>query len=421
MFVFFKILQEGFLLALQELWANKLRSFLSVLGISIGIFCVISVLMMVESLQRNVKSAFSALGDDVVFIDRFPWDGGGGIKWWELIQRPHPNFRDFKAVQEVSTASSSTIRIIVMNKDLKNRNNSVEGIAIAGASHEFSDVFDLKVELGRYFTSQESSLGSNAIVLGATLAENLFPYTDDPTGREIKAMGRKMLVVGVLEKEGESLLGDGTDQIAFVPYNYLRRYIDVNSRRVIPLIAVKAQENVSLEQLKEDLTGALRASRKLKPKEGDNFALNQVSLLNNAIDQVFGLLSSAGWLIGGFSMLVGGFGIANIMFVSVKERTNIIGIKKSLGAKNHFILFEFLIESICLCLLGGIIGLAIIGLGVLIGNFLIAQYAINFELVLSIDKIMTGLLAAMLIGVIAGFVPAFNASRLSPVEAIRSK
>ncbi len=415
MFVLFKIILESFVLALQELWANKLRTFLSILGITIGIFCVISVMMMVDSLEKNMRDGLSSLGDDIVFIDRFPWDGGHG-RWWEYLKRPHPNYRDFKALQENSElAAATSIRIILRGQELKNQHESIENVQMAGISHDFGEVFDLDIEYGRYFTQQESDLGHNKVILGSELAANLFPYQSDPTGLKVRLQNRKMTVVGVIAKEGESILGDGYDEVALIPYNYARRYVNVNNRRVIPLITMKAKEEISLEELKDEVTGILRAQRKLRPKEENNFALNQSSILATFLDSIFAMVRGAGFIIGGFALLVGGFGIANIMFVSVRERTNLIGIKRSLGAKSYFILLEFLIEAILLCLIGGLVGIGLVYLIAFVGNLFID----GFTLVLTWETIRLGFIVSAIIGLLSGIIPAARAAALDPVEAIR--
>jgi len=417
-FVFLKIVTEAVIQAIHELWNNRLRTFLSVLGITIGIFCVIAVQMMVESVQRNVKQSFQRLGNDVVFVDRFPWDEDPSMNWWKYIKRPIPNLREFKAIENnVMTAGAVTIRIIVRGQDLKFLNNTVENVPMAAGTHEFGNIFNMEFDEGRYFTAFESQHGSNVIILGSTLAANLFPHFANAVGQEVRMKGKRLTVVGVLKKEGKSLLGDGFDEVAFLPYNFMRRYVDPNSENMMPMIAVKAAEGVSLDQMKDELRGVLRAERKLKPREEDNFALNQMSLLTSVIDSVFAVINVAGFLIGIFAILVGGFGIANIMFVSVKERTGIIGIKKSLGAKNFFIMIEFLIEAIFLCIIGGLLGLLLVWLLSLVGNSFIE----SFKLVVSINNVKTGLLLSIIVGVLSGFVPALSAARMNPVEAIRQR
>ena len=416
MFVFLKIIQEGLLSALRELWANKLRTFLSILGITIGVFCVISVFMMVDSMERSVKSGFQRLGDDVVFINRFPWDHSASAEWWKFIKRPRPGYKDFLAVKEkVESAQYVTTRIFIPGKGLKSNNNSVDNVPMVAASHDFAYVFNMEFEQGRYFTEQESALGKNVILIGHTLAESLFPY-QDPIGKVVKTMGRKLTVVGVMKKEGKSLLGDGLDGVAIIPYHFARTFIDLKSGRADPVIAVRAKPGVALNQLKDDITMTLRGRHRLKPLEDDDFSLNQLSLLTAMVDAVFSLINLAGGLIGLFSILVGGFGIANIMFVSVKERTGIIGIKKSLGAKNYFILLEFLIEAICLCLLGGLFGLLLVALLAYFGNMVID----NFTIALSMNNVIWAIVLSMVIGIFSGIVPAIMAAKMNPVDAIRA-
>lgn len=416
MLIFFKILQAGFIQAIQALWINKLRSFLSILGICIGIFCVITVLMMVDSVKQNISHSFARLGNDVIFVTRESWDGDPETDWWKYLKRPYPSYRDFLAIQEkVAIADKVTIRIFLRDKELSYRKFKADNLFVIGCSQEFGNVYNMEIVQGRYFTPLESQVGNNVIILGAKVAQALFENINDPIDREVEFMGRKVKVIGIIKKEGQSILGDGFDNLAFLPYNYLRSFIDVNSDAVMPLIGVKAQKNIPLEQLKDELRGVMRTSRKLLPVQEDNFSLNQISLLTSFIDGIFAIVNTVGWLIGLFSILVGGFGIANIMFVSVKEQTGIIGIKKSLGAKSYFILFEFLIEAICLSIIGGLVGLILVYAAAKLGN----QFIDSFDIVLSPWNISLAILMSMIIGIISGFIPALKASKMNPVEAIR--
>ena len=181
------------------------------------------------------------------------------------------------------------------------------------------------------------------------------------------------------------------------------------------MVMIRAKKGINNEALKSELTGIMRSIRKLKPLADDDFALNETSMLSKGFDPIFDIIGLAGWIIGGFSIIVGGFGIANIMFVSVKERTSLIGIQKSLGAKNYFILTQFLIESVLLSLLGGLIGLLL----VFIIAFLINLFA-DLGIMLNQSNVILAITVSVLIGVISGFVPAYTASQLDPVEAMRS-
>lgn len=415
MLIDINIFISSILLTLQELWSHRLRAFLSILGISIGIFCMVSVKMMVDSVERNVKSSFNRLGDNVVFIDRFPWTQEADQKWWVFLKRPTPSYQDFKKVQEkVQSAKHVAIRGIMMGVDLKYLNNTVSNLPVAVPTHELADILNMEFSNGRFFAPIESSLGSPVIVLGNNVAAELFPNID-PIGKQVRFMGRMVRVVGVLKREGKSILGDGFDDVALVPYNYMRRYTNLDGETFRPLLFVQAKDGVSIEQLKDEITGVLRAERKLRPTEEDNFALNQLSLLTSLLDGIFVVLNVAGGIIGMFALLVGGFGIANIMFVSVKERTGMIGIKKSLGAKRRVILFEFLFEAIVLSIIGGFIGLLlVIGLAN-VGN----RFVDAFEMVVSVQNVYFGIIISVVIGIVAGFIPALQASRMNPVEAIR--
>lgn len=409
------IFTQNIILMFQDLWAHRLRASLSILGIGIGIFCVISVQAMIDSVQSNIRQSFNRLGNDVVFVDRFPWSKESDEQWWVFLKRPLPAFKEYKALEaKLHTADAVAIRVVMFGKEIKYKNNTISNLVIAAPTHQFGRILNIETEKGRYFSPVESHLGNNVVLLGSNVAEKLFPQLD-PIGKTVLVLGRKMQVVGVLKKEGKSILGDGFDDVVLMPYNYLRHYANTNDESFMPLIVVKAAEKVSIEQLKDDITSVLRAQRKLRPNEDNNFALNQLSLLTSLVDGIFIMINAAGFLIGIFSLLVGGFGIANIMFVSVKERTGIIGIKKSLGAKRRDILAEFLLESIILSILGGILGLAFVFAAVAFGNY----YLTSFELFVSLKNTYFAIFVALFIGVVSGIIPAIMASRMDPVEAIR--
>ncbi len=402
---------------MQELWSNKLRSFLSLLGITIGIFCIISVWAVTDSLERNIKVSFEKIGENVVYITKESWDLSQiQSKWFDYIRRPEVNFKEFKTIQDKSQLAKAVVtRSFLPDQNVIYKSNRIESVTTVAGSHDMQQIFDLSVADGRYFTSEESYIGKNIAILGATIAEQLFPAGTYPIGKEIKISGRKVKIIGVFEKEGESLLGDGMDKVILIPYNYIRKYIDVNSRRYNPIIAVKAKTDIPLSMLEDEILGIMRAKRKLKPTEEANFELNRMTIFTSYIDIFFSGLNIAASVIGGFAILVGGFGIANIMFVTVKERTKLIGIKKSLGAKQFYILFEFLIESVMLTALGGFFGLISVYLVLQLAN----AFDTGFEMMLSTPIIAWGLGISIAIGVIAGFIPAFIASRLDPVEAMR--
>jgi len=413
--ILLKILHESFRFAIQALIGNKLRTLLSLLGVTIGIFAIISVFAVVDSLERNIRNNVDSLGDNVVFVTKWPWAMDGEYPWWKYYQRPVPTFKELPVLeQRLEMAEAVAFVAGAENKTAKFESNDVEGIGVAAVSHAYQDVYGFELSSGRYFSLLESATGKPVAVVGSNIVEELFKG-DNPLGKVIRFMGQKVLVVGVFEKVGDSIIGNSDDDNIVIPVKFARNFMRLNSESVNPMFMVKAKQGVTNDQLKDDLTRVMRSVRRLSPKSDDDFALNEISILSKGIDVMFRVIDLAGIIIGGFSLLVGGFGIANIMFVSVKERTNIIGIQKAIGARNYFILLQFLFEAILLCLIGGALGLLLVYTGTVLAN----NY-IEFDVALSVNNIFTGLCVSILIGVISGIIPALSAARLDPVEAIRS-
>ncbi|MES2565967.1 MAG: ABC transporter permease [Bacteroidota bacterium] len=409
------LLKESIVFAWGALVANKLRTFLSLLGITIGIFAIITVFTIVDSLERNIRGSVQSLGDNVVFVMKWPWTFGPDYPWWKYMNRPVPEYSELAEVERKAKSVEAVGFRIGSRRILRHNNNTIENGLVSGWSYGYGQVKAFDIVDGRYFREDEAEGGYNVVILGYTLADGLFPNNEYPIGKSIKVAGRNCKVIGLFKKEGESMLGNSMDNQAVVPYNFARLFMDVKSENSDPFIAAKAKQGVTNDQLKEELTGIMRSIRGLKPLADDNFALNETNLLSKNFDGLFDIVGIAGAIIGGFSILVGGFGIANIMFVSVRERTNLIGIQKSLGAKNYFILAQFLFEAVFLSLIGGIIGLLLI----YILTFA-ADGVIDMEITLTRSNIILGLTISVLIGIISGFIPAYGASQLDPVEAIRT-
>lgn len=409
-------LVESTQFAFEALKGNRVRTFLSTLGITIGIFSIIMVLSLVDSLEKNVKKSIDTLGKDAIIIDKWPWDFSGDYKWWKFMNRPNPTLAELKAIKENSTLSEAACLVSSLGGvSVENGSNNATGVTVNGVTQEYYQVKNFNITEGRYFIENESNAGTPVVVIGYLLAQNLFP-NGNAVGREVEIKKNKYRVIGVIEKQGESLFGNQFDNLVLMPIKCLSQYVRINSNRSNSTIEVKVKKGISVDLLEEELRGIMRAMRKLRPGQEANFALNKTSLFDAPLKATFKAISVAGWIIGGLAMLVGGFGIANIMFVSVKERTNQIGIKKSLGAKNYVILIEFLVEAVVLCLAGGAIGLSVVALIVSI-----AYYGFNFEVVLSIKNILTGFLTSAGVGVLAGLIPAVSAANLDPVVAIRAK
>ncbi len=416
-FLIFRLLGESFSFAYTSIKSNKLRTSLSLLGVSVGIFAIISVYTMVDALEENMRTSVDRLGSDVVYIEKWPWgpeEDGTEYKWWEFRQRPEIKYSEYKEIQVQSTMAESVALYTGFRRELKYKSNTIGRATVIGITQEWNEVSPLDIEEGRYFTPLENNSGAAVAIIGHVLADELF-NGENPVGKEIKIAGRKARVIGLLKKQGTSIINVmDLDNMVSVPLNFARGIVSL--RYSDPSIAVKAKPGISQSELMGELKMIMRSLRRLKPTQKDSFSLNELSVIQNQLSGMFIMLNLAGALIGGFSILIGGFGIANIMFVSVKERTGIIGIQKALGAKNYFILTQFLFEATLLAVVGGIIGLLI----VYAGSFLIS-HALDFEINLRLSNIIRGLSISGVIGVVSGFIPAYMASRLDPVTAINAK
>ncbi|MES2809211.1 MAG: ABC transporter permease [Bacteroidota bacterium] len=413
--IFLKLFRESFLFAFDALRQNRLRTLLSLLGVTIGIFTIIAVYSGVDTLRDNLQKSVNKLGSNSVYVEKWPWVSDGEYPWWKFMQRPVAKLRDYNELRQRSqTAGAISYEIGIDARTIKYGSNTVDGAEINAVTHEHDKTWNVDLQDGRYFTELESQNGASVGIVGVDISENLFPG-GTAVGKKIKVMGRYITIIGVFAKEGRDMLGISADKQVLIPLNFARNIIDVQAERYRPSIIVRGKEGIPIEEVKGEMHGLMRSIRSLRPNQDDNFALNESTMLTEQLDQVFVIINLAGGIIGIFSVLVGGFGIANIMFVSVKERTNIIGIQKSLGAKNYFILLQFLIESVVLCLMGGLIGLAVVYGGTLLLNALA-----DVEVVLYVKNIVRGIGISVAIGIISGIIPAWSASKLDPVEAIRS-
>ena len=415
--VIIRLVWESLIMAIQSVIVNRLRAMLSLLGITIGIFAIIAVFTIVDSLESNIRESVNSLGSDVIYIEKWPWapPEGEEYAWWKYMNRPLASFDEYEFIKDKSRYARNICFLSAVGRRIEYGNNNVEGATIFGVTDGFKDIRSFEVENGRYFSPIESKSGRNVVVIGSKIAKDLFEGAN-PVGKYMELMGRKVMVIGVLEKEGKGTFDAFIlDEVAILPLEYYKGFIDVRREMANPQIWVQAKKRVSVEELTFEVTQLLRSYRRIQPSEEDNFALNQTSIINNQLDQLFKVLKIAGLFIGIFSIIVGGFGIANIMFVSVKERTNIIGIQKALGAKKYFILLQFLFESIMLSVAGGIVGLFI----VFIGASIISMSG-DFTVTLTMDNIVLGIGVSSLIGLVSGIFPAWQGARMDPVVAINS-
>jgi putative ABC transport system permease protein len=412
-----EIVGSSFKMALQELWKNKLRTFLSLFGITIGIFCIISVLATVGSLERNIQNEIKSLGSNTIYVDKWDYSAGGGpdYPWWKYVNRPSPKFAEMRQIIERTPGAKYAAFKIEVQDKIDYGNNSLSGVQLYGISEQFNLIQPIDIQYGRYITDAEFSQGSNTLVIGIEVAEKLFGNAEVAPGKLVTVRGKKMLVTGVIKKQGKQMIGGWNfDQNVVMSYRFARNIMD--EKKANPLILVQGQDNKSSKSLKDELTGTMRAIRKLTPVKEENFTLNDVNDFSDAISSLFVNLNIGGWAIAALSLIVGMFGVANIMFVSVKERTTQIGLKKAIGAKKRIILTEFLLESAFLCIIGGLMGLLLVYL-----LTLVLSNALNFPVYISTSNMVMAIVICIIVGIVAGYIPARQAARMDPVVAIRSK
>lgn len=394
--------------------SKLLRTLLSLLGVTIGIFSIIAVLAAVDSLDRKIKKDLSSLDKNTIYLMRFSF-GPSEIPQWKREQFPNVKYDEYEYLKSsLNDLNQMAFQFFVNRETIKYQSATVSDINVVPVSHEFIEIEGLEFDEGRFYNESESNSGSAVIVLGNEIASGLFEGAS-PIGKNVRLYGQRFTVIGVLKKQGAGIFGDSNDTSVFIPVNFLRRMYGDNNDALTPVILIKPEKGVDMDAFKAELTQKLRNYRGMKTDEIDNFFINVLSGFTDLIDGIVGQMNVVGWIISGFSLLVGGFGIANIMFVSVKERTNLIGIQKSLGAKNRFILFQFLFEAVILSVIGGVVGLFLVWI-----ISIVLSKAMDFEFVLSMGNVILGTSLAAIIGLISGIMPAITASKLDPVEAIRT-
>ena len=409
-----EIVTSSFKMALQELWKNKLRTFLSLFGITIGIFCIIGVLAVVNSLEHNIQNEVKSLGTNTIYVDKWEYGGGPDFPWWKYIKRPSPKFEEIAEIKRRTTTAANAAFVINTADAVEVNDNILNNVRLYGITQDFNSIQPVEINYGRYITEAEFDKGSNAVVIGNEIAEKLFGEPERSLGKEIIVKGRNCRVAGVIKKQGAQLIGGWQfDQCVLLSYHFAKTILD--EKRSDPLIMVKGRDNINSNLLKDELMGAMRAVRKLRPAEDANFSLNDINDFSDALSQAFVSINIGGAIIGGFSLIVGLFGVANIMFVTVKERTSQIGLKKALGAKSSVILMEFLLEAAFLCIIGGLIGLLMVFIGATI-----VTRVFNFPIHISGSILVLALGISLIVGLLAGIIPAYRAAGLDPVVAIRS-
>lgn len=413
-----EILGSSLSLTWQEFRSHKVRTLLSLSGVAFGIFCIIGVLAMVDSLERAVQNDIKALGTNTVYIDKWEYAGGGNdYPWWKYVKRPSPKYDEMVLLkQKVPAAANVAMNISDQGANLEIEDNIVSGVNYYGITEDFVNIQPVEVAIGRYLQQSDYDYAANSIVIGYTVAENLFGKPEKAVGQMVTMKsGKKGLVVGLIKKQGKSIIGGWEyDNSILMPYSFMKTIVrEENSN---PVIMVQGKETVPMDQLKDELQGAMRSIRKLKPTQDDDFSLNDIDSFSEFMDNIFGYINQGGWAIAALSLVVGMFGVANIMFVTVRERTSQIGLKKAIGAKKRMILTEFLLESAFLCIMGGLLGL----IGVFLLTTLVGAAA-GFSIFISPSILLLAITICVAVGVLAGIIPASIAAKMDPVVAIRSK
>lgn len=406
---FFYELKEGLIIAFTAVKANKVRTLLTTLGIVIGVTSVVLMSTAIKGIDGAFQRGISSLGSDVLHIDKWEWFSN--VDWWKIRKRPNITIDDYEKYKRLAKLPVAVAPTIWSNETIKKDELSMENIFVSGSTSEYLATTNFTFKSGRFYSDVESKGSRYVAVLGSEVEKNLFPKGNS-LGNTIKIGGLDFKIVGVLNEQGSFILGNfNPDKQVFVPIGVLfKHFVNSNFRSVT--IDVKAPGNDKVGEVRDEAIGIMRKVRGLRLGEDNNFSVNQQEGLMENYNSTVGVISAGGFFITGLSLFVGAIGIMNIMFVSVKERTREIGVRKAIGAKRRTIMAQFLMESSAICLLGGFIGLInAVLLSMLVNQFL--PTSVQYEAVL------IAIVISLIVGVVAGFAPAWQASKLDPVEALR--
>ena len=403
----FTTFNEYVRMAWHALKSHKLRSILTTLGILIGVTTIITIFTTIQGLNRYVYGQLSAIGATTVYVEKFPWIIKGDF--WKYRNRKNITYKEYQALQKYCTLADYIAPQVLAFKNISYRREKYENILVIGTTEQYAQTSNAEPASGRFLTQSDVRHNRYVCVLGDEVARRLF-RKENPLGRRVRIGDKKYLVIGVLAKKG-NFFGQSMDSYVVVPLGTFRRVY--GGHRGLR-IAVTTNNPDNLEEMKDQIRGIMRRMRKTPPGKPDDFSINQQDMLTNLYAQLTGTLFAIVFIIGGISLLVGGIGIMNIMLVSVTERTREIGIRKAIGAKRKNIMAQFLIESVVVSSVGGVIGIV---LGFVGGNLILSQMNLNMSV--SLLAILVGFGFSTVVGVLAGFYPAHKAAGLNPIESLR--
>ncbi|MEM6261724.1 MAG: ABC transporter permease [Bacteroidota bacterium] len=416
-----QFISEGLRTAFTAIGGSKTRSFLTMLGVATGIFAITSILTLVSSMKSSITENLASLGNTTMFVHNWPWKFSGN-DWYKYINRPRVSYDDFLKVKNgLDGVHGVSFEVGIEGQTIQAMGRSVENVKAGGITFDYGGIRELKFETGRFFSEVETRRGQSVCILGYNIAQALF-VNGRAVGRNIRVRGKRLRVVGVLAKKGSTPFGgQSEDDIILMPYLSAARYYNINRRFIDKLITIKVENYDNMGYIESETIGLMRASRGLRPGTEDTFSINKQEMVMKELDKVFQFLETGGWIISFFSLLVGGFSIGNIMYISVRERTKEIGIQKSLGATKAFILFQFLAESVMICILGGIIGLMMLQTLVYVAGYFLEQSDIALKIAIAQRELVVGMGLSVGIGLVSGFIPSMIAASVDPVIAIRYK
>lgn len=414
--IFFKLSAAALSIAFRNLIQSGMKSFLSILGISIGIFMLIMIFSIVDNMKGSLQKSVNKFGSDVTYVEKYPWEFTDNVPWWKYLNRPVVKLTEFHFLERrLAIPCFISFNNIINNETVKFGSVYINNATISSNSADFDKINSLNLKWGRKFNDNDHKNGAKVAIIGWDVYHSLGLDSITFDEKSLILLGRKVQVIGVLDKEGQDVFNNSADDKIFITNSFAAKVLNLNLERYQPAIMIKPKNGRDNPDLKYEIQSLMRSVRRLPAQAEDDFAVNNTTILVNAFGKLYHVMEVTGWLVGSFSLLVGGFGIANIMFVSVKSRTAIIGVQKAVGAKSYYILLEYLFEAIMLCLLGSLLGVAFSFLV----DFLINQLS-NNNFFISSQRLLTATVLAVLIGIISGIIPAFSASRMNPVDAIRS-